>query len=29
MMKKQMKQMKSFQKNVSKKGFLSKLPFMK
>ena len=29
MMKKQMKQMKSFQKNASKKGFLSKLPFMK
>ncbi|WP_270549763.1 signal recognition particle protein [Clostridium perfringens] len=29
MMKKQMKQMKSLQKNVSKKGFLSKLPFMK
>ncbi|CAG9363713.1 signal recognition particle protein [Clostridium perfringens] len=29
MMKKQMKQMKSFQKNVSKKVFLSKLPFMK
>ncbi|TPG03711.1 signal recognition particle protein [Clostridium perfringens] len=29
MMKKQMKQMKLFQKNVSKKGFLSKLPFMK
>lgn len=29
MMKKQMKQMKSFQKNVNKKGFLSKLPFMK
>lgn len=29
MMKKQMKQMKSFQKNASKKGFLNKLPFMK
>ncbi|MDZ4991478.1 signal recognition particle protein [Clostridium perfringens] len=29
MMKKQMKQMKSFQKNVNKKGFLNKLPFMK
>lgn len=29
MMKKQMKQMKSFQKIASKKGFLSKLPFMK
>ena len=29
MMTKQMKQLKSFQKNVSKKGFLSKLPFMK
>ena len=29
MMKKQMKQMKLFQKNASKKGFLSKLPFMK
>ena len=29
MMKKQMKQMKSVQKNASKKGFLSKLPFMK
>ena len=29
MMKKQIKQMKSFQKNASNKGFLSKLPFMK
>ena len=29
MMKKQMKQMKAFTKNSSKKGFLGKMPFMK